>query len=61
MLISEAGRDSENKWATGECIHFNLTLWLVTVIEAVMVNTTVPILKKLINHMEETVNNNNKK
>lgn len=52
---------SENKWVTRECIHFNSTLWLVTVIEAVMVNTTGPIPKKLINHMEETVNNNNKK
>lgn len=26
-----------------------------------MVNTTVPILKKLMNHMEETVNNNSRK
>ena len=46
-----------------ECVHFNSALQSVAVIGAgdLMVNTTVPILKKLINHMEETVNNSSRK
>lgn len=61
--ISEAGPDKGNKWVTGEYIHFNSTLWSVMMIGAgdLMVKTTIPVLKKLINLREETANNNSRK
>lgn len=58
--VSEAGRD--NEWATEECIHFNaILLVMMTGAGDLMVNTTVPVLKKLINYVEETANNNSRK
>ena len=62
MHTCKSSRKRQNEWVTGECIHFKEIL-LVMMMGAgdLTVNTTVPVLKKLINYVNETANNNSRK